>query len=227
MLMEKLVKLSNWRDEDYYLNSTLLESCRKTDNKNMKYILLTIQDAIREKKKIMFQYYDYNLEGEKILHNDGEEYVMSPYGFHCDGNRYYLIGFLDKRQDINNFRLDLISSAELIEGEYVEAPVGFNLNEYCNRIFEMFSGTQQLVTIEVENELMKKVIDRFGEQLDITPVDDKKFRVKVDAAVSQTFFGWVFQYNGGITIVEPTDVKQQYEDMLNRALQYSESINLG
>ena len=227
MLMEKLVKLSNWRDEDYYLNSTLLEGCRKTDNKNMKYILLTIQDAIREKKKIMFQYYDYNLEGEKILHNDGEEYVMSPYGFHCDGNRYYLIGFLDKRHDINNFRLDLISSAELIEGEYVEAPEGFNLNEYCNRIFEMFSGTQQMVTIEVENELMKKVIDRFGEQLDITPVDDKKFRVKVDAAVSQTFFGWVFQYNGGITIVEPIDVKQQYDDMLNRALQYSESINLG
>lgn len=59
------------------------------------------------------------------------------------------------------------------------------------------------------------------------PVDDKKFRVKVDAAVSQTFFGWVFQYNGGIAIVEPIDVKQQYEDMLNRALQYSESINLG
>ena len=138
-----------------------------------------------------------------------------------------MIGFLDKRQDINNFRLDLISSAELIDGEFVEAPEGFNLNEYCNRIFEMFSGTQQLVTIEVENELMKKVIDRFGEQLDITPVDDKKFRVKVDAAVSQTFFGWVFQYNGGITIVEPIDVKQQYEDMLNRALQYSESINLG
>ena len=227
VLMEKLIKLSNWRDEDYYLNSTLLEGCRKTDNKNMKYILLTIQDAIREKKKIMFQYYDYNLEGEKILHNDGEEYVMSPYGFHCDGNRYYLIGFLDKRNDINIFRLDLISSAELIDGEFVEAPEGFNLNEYCNRIFEMFSGTQQLVTIEVENELMKKVIDRFGEQLDITPVDDKKFRVKVDAAVSQTFFGWVFQYNGGITIVEPIDVKQQYEDMLNRALQYSESINLG
>ena len=135
VLMEKLIKLSNWRDEDYYLNSTLLEGCRKTDNKNMKYILLTIQDAIREKNKIMFQYYDYNLEGEKILHNDGEEYVISPYGFHCDGNRYYLIGFLDKRQDINNFRLDLISSAELIEGEYVEAPEDFNLNEYCNRIF--------------------------------------------------------------------------------------------
>ena len=223
--MEKLVKLSNWRDEDYYLNSTLLEGCRKTDNKNMKYILLTIQDAIREKKKIRFQYYDYNLEGEKILHNDGEEYVLSPYGFHCDGNRYYLIGFLDKRQEINNFRLDLISSAELIEGEFVEVPEGFNLNVYCNQIFEMFSGTQQLVTIEVENELMKKVIDRFGEQLNITPVDDKKFRVKVDAAVSQTFFGWVFQYNGGITIVEPVDVKQQYEDMLNRALRYSESIN--
>ena len=159
----------------------------------------------------MFQYYDYNLEGEKILHNDGEEYVMSPYGFHCDGNRYYLIGFLDKRHDINIFRLDLISSAELIEGEYIEAPEGFNLNEYCNRIFEMFSGTQHLVTIEVENELMKKVIDRFGEQLDITPVDDKKFRVKVDAAVSQTFFGWVFQYNGGITIVEPTDVNLNFQ----------------
>ena len=63
-------------------------------------------------------------------------------------------------------------------------------------------------------------------QLNITPVDNKKFRVKVDAAVSQTFFGWVFQYNGGITIVEPVDVKQQYEDMLNRALRYSESINL-
>ena len=65
---------------------------------------------------------------------------------------------------------------------------------------------------------LKKVIGRFGEQLNITPEEDNNFRVKIGVAISRTFFGWVFQYNDDITIVEPIDVKQQYEDMLNKAL---------
>ena len=38
-------------------------------------------------------------------------------------------------------------------------------------------------------------------------------------SVSQTFFAWVFQFNGDIEIIEPEPVVVKYREMLRNALE--------
>lgn len=83
----------------------------------------------------------------------------------------------------------------------------------------MFSGQTQEVILQCENETMKSVIDQFGEDVETRTVNQQLFRAKVNVNVSQTFFAWVFQFNGKIRIYGPDEVREQYREMLQRLQQ--------
>lgn len=82
---------------------------------------------------------------------------------------------------------------------------------YCRKVFGMYSGDVVDVVIEALNRLMKKFVDRFGDNFESWPASADRFRAKATVSISPTFFGWVFEYNGDMTIVEPAEVKEQYE----------------
>ena len=65
---------------------------------------------------------------------------------------------------------------------------------------------------------MKSVIDQFGEDVETQVIDNERFRAKVQVNVSQTFFAWVFQFNGDIRIYGPAEIVTQYREMLERLL---------
>ena len=83
----------------------------------------------------------------------------------------------------------------------------------------MFSGETQEVILQCENEMMKSVIDQFGEDIETWTVDQERFRARVKVNVSQTFFAWVFQFNGKIRIYGPDEVRETYREMLARLQQ--------
>ena len=59
---------------------------------------------------------------------------------------------------------------------------------------------------------MKNIIDRFGEKVDVLDNDEETFTVSVTVDVSSTFFGWVLGFGGGIRIVAPEDIKEEYKN---------------
>lgn len=52
-----------------------------------------------------------------------------------------------------------------------------------------------------------------------SPVDCEHFEAFAEVSVSQTFFAWVFQFNGDIKIIEPEPVVVKYREMLRNALE--------
>ena len=85
----------------------------------------------------------------------------------------------------------------------------------------MFDGDieEQEVILVSENKHMISLIDRFGEEIPTSTVDDQHFRTIVKVIPSYTFFSWIFQFCGGIRIVGLGDVKQDYEEMLRLVLE--------
>ncbi len=76
----------------------------------------------------------------------------------------------------------------------------------------MFDGEERTVELKCDNELMKNIIDRFGEKVDVIGNDEDTFTVSVTVDVSTTFFGWVLGFGGGIKISAPEDVKEEYKN---------------
>lgn len=188
----------------------------KNDNSLFR-VIDVLEKAIKQKLKVSFQYYDYDMNLNKVLHNDGEVYTFSPYSFKWENDRYYILGMADKRPGIiNPFRVDLICDIKLTDREIVPAPADFVPADYSNKVFKMYGGTKADVVMEADAKLIKKFIDRFGDDFKSKPISDTRFRATVAVEASPTFYSWVFQYNGRINIIGPANILDEYISMLRR-----------
>ena len=71
-LIKKLISLAG-KSQRHELNRNVHGTGKiKADNRRLYYIVDTLNDAINQKKKIKFQYYDYDGQKQKILRHDGE-----------------------------------------------------------------------------------------------------------------------------------------------------------
>ena len=87
---------------------------------------------------------------------------------------------------------------------------------YSKSIFGMFGGEETSVTLEVDNDMVGVVIDRFGKDITINPIKGNRFKTYVKVAVSPQFLGWVMSMGGHIRISEPEDVVDQMKKMLKK-----------
>ena len=75
----------------------------------------------------------------------------------------------------------------------------------------MYDGEDKTVTLKCSNEVMKDIIDRFGESVKTRINDNNTFLAEVDVTVSPTFFAWIFAFDGKIIIMEPDDVRDSFD----------------
>ena len=75
------------------------------------------------------------------------------------------------------------------------------------------------MTLVCDNSVMDHIVDRFGEDVEIFPVDSKTFQASVMVTASEPFFGWVFGFDGKVKIIAPPKVKREYTKMLKKAME--------
>lgn len=189
----------------------------KADNKQIYYIVDAVTDAINEGKKIRFQYFDYDGKKEKCLRHDGAEYSVSPYALVWDDSHYYMCGYSDAKQMIVNYRVDRMCNTEIKDEKAVTLPEGFSMDDYVQKQFHMFAGDETEVVLECRDDMMKYIIDQFGEEVETRKVSEDTFQAKVHVADSPTFYGWVFPFEGKIQIVEPEEIREKYHEMVKSA----------
>ena len=189
----------------------------KADNKQIYYIVDAVTDAINEGKKIRFQYFDYDGKKEKCLRHDGSEYSVSPYALVWDDSHYYMCGYSDAKQMIVNYRVDRMCNTEIKDEKAVALPEGFSMDDYVRKQFHMFAGDETEVVLECRDDMMKYIIDQFGEEVETRKVSEDTFQAKVHVADSPTFYGWVFPFEGKIQIVEPEEIREKYRSMVKAA----------
>ena len=189
----------------------------KADNRQIYYIVDAVTDAINDGKKICFQYFEYDGDKKKLLRRNGVRYYVSPYALVWDDNHYYMLGFSDDRQRIVNYRVDRMCNTGMTEEDAVPMPAGFDMEEYVQHQFRMFAGDEVEVVLECRNEIMKYIVDQFGEDVETWPASETTFFAKVSVADSPTFYGWVFPFEGKVKIAEPQEIRDKYMAMVKAA----------
>ena len=218
-LVDKLSSLGGNHVAQSLKRNVSCEGRIKHANERIYIIIDAINEAINSNKKIAFQYFQYNRNKEKILKRDGEAYVLTPLHLIWNGDCYYMIGVYDNKPNLVNFRVDRIAKCpEILEEEGTPAPEGFNVDEYINTTFRMYSSEHKNVVLVCDNDVMDSVIDRFGEDIPIYTNGDDSFRIVVNIAVSHIFYSWVFGFCGKVTIAGPAEVKADYNNLLKEAL---------
>lgn len=218
ILISKLTSMTSKYEADGLTAKIFTADRIKADNGKIFITTDVVGRAIEEQKKVSFQYYDYLPTKEKVLRNDGEVYTISPYALIWSDDRYYLVGYSDKRETLTAFRIDRMTVPKILDEAAVENKE-FNPADYTNKVVQMYSGPETVVSLRCENDAMRSVIDKFGEDIHVSIADDQHFIAEVQVQASQTFYGWVFQFCGEIEIIGPEEVKVEYIEMARKACQ--------
>ena len=80
----------------------------------------------------------------------------------------------------------------------------------------MYGGEETKVTMEAKNEMVGVLVDRFGKDLPIMPVDEDHFRTVVNVAVSNQFLGWIMAIGSDVRITAPESVVEKMRDEIKR-----------
>ena len=190
----------------------------KTMNESIYYNIDKLHSAIGEGKQIRFQYFQWTVEKKEALRRDGGWYCVSPWHLRWDDENYYLIAYDAEADRVKHYRVDKMKRITLLEAPRLgqERMARFDPAVYTRRLFGMYGGQPVRVTLEGENEMVGVLIDRFGKEVPVLPVDGARFQAFVDVAVSPQFLGWVAGLGGGLRIVSPEPVVQKMQALVQR-----------
>ncbi len=198
------------------LRRNLVTSKAKGDNNRFLYTVDMLNTAINQRKQVRFQYIDYDKDGKKTLKYNGYTYKYSPIAIVWNMDSYYVAGFSKKHDAIIKFKIDKITNLSISDEDSVPVPEDLNLSETFQKMFLMYGDKEERVTLLCDNDVMNKIIDRFGEGVEVTRIDDEHFEVSETVMVGSTFYSWVVNYCGKIKITSPEWVKEDFKALLHK-----------
>lgn len=218
-LIKKLEQKAGRHDAGKLQRQVYVAGRIKTENESIYYSIDMIHRAIQENCQIRFTYMDWNLKKQLVPRINGEKQV-SPWALVWQDENYYLAAFDSEDKIIKHYRVDKMGKTELLDKsrEGVEQFSAIDLTTYTNQTFGMYGGKEEIVTLQLPNRLIGVVLDRFGKDADIRPMEDNSFRIRVKVAISGQFYGWLTGIGKDVTIVSPVTVKDSYREWLQGIL---------
>lgn len=214
-LIKKLELLAGKHDAGKLQRQVYVAGRIKTENESIYYNIDNIHRAIQENRQIEFQYLDWNLKKELVPRIGGKRKV-SPWALIWREENYYLAACDSVDGILKHYRVDKMGQVKMLQDarEGMEQFAKTDPASYANQTFGMFSGEEDIVTLQFPNRLIGVVLDRFGRDIDIRPVTDRVFRIRARVAVSGQFFGWLAGIGREAVVVGPASVKENYQRWL-------------
>lgn len=189
----------------------------RTMNESIYYNIDEINTAILADRQLSFDYFDYNVNKEKVYRHNGERYRVSPYTLMWNDEKYYLIAYDAQQEAIKHFRVDKMERIEredqLREGGDVFATL--NLADYSAALFGMFGGERNTATLRVRAALAGVMIDRFGRDVLIVNQNDGWFLMQASVELSPQFYGWLFGFGTDVELIAPERARKMYVSRLH------------
>ena len=126
----------------------------------------------------------------------------------------------DESDSVRIFRVDRIDSQpELQKEKAVTKQKEYTISKYTQEVFRMYPSDDITDVILVcDGDMMKIIIDKFGNSINAETLDNGKFRTTVSVCLSPTFYRWIFYWNGKIKIESPEKVINEYVSILQNEL---------
>ena len=207
-LIKKIGSLASTYESKELQRQVYVSNRIKTMNESIYYNVDQLHKAINWNKKITFQYSQWTVDKKIKLKKGGALYKVSPWALMWDNANYYMVAFDLEEEKIKHFRVDKMRHINLTKDKRDGKTQfeKFDMGVYATKMFGMFGGKEEKVRLECKNDLVGVIIDRFGKDAMIIPIDDEHFRINVDVEVSQQFLAWVIGLGEGAKILSPESV---------------------
>lgn len=212
-------------------HDALLTDRVKTNNRSAINNIAAINEAMSKEldgqrhtpEKISFKYLKSTINdvSQQVERRKGNRYVVSPYKLLINDGNYYLLAFDDKKQEMRTYRVDRMKGVDRTgePREGLKEFMAIDLKSYTQRVFSMYSGNQQRVTLRFINPLLDTAIERFGNAAVYSKADDKHFTVEADVEISDQFFGWLLGFGNRVKLLKPQPLVEAFAAYIDKIRQ--------
>lgn len=207
-ISQKIVKLADVYTKESLTRNAYVSDRVRSKNDSVVKDSGRIHRAIAENRKIGFRYYHYtpNKQNQKQYSKKGDLYIVSPYALLWDGGNYYLYAYITEKDEFRTFRIDRMEAItnplpDKRDGEKAFKAAALTNQEY--KVFQQYHGEKVKVRIRFINRLADAVIDQFGKDIMLIPIDEKHFTATLPVELSPPFFAWVATFGRGAKILFP------------------------
>ena len=212
-IVDKLCELASPTGEEIIKNHTFIDEKIKSKNKKVRYNIDKVINAIKNGKRITFQYFEFAADGKMQLKRDGHIYEISPYYLCWDDDSYFLIGNSKSHDHLIHFHVEMMTNVEITKTpirpreEIEEFRGSFSIGDYLRRSVNMYGGESVKITLECSEKIAKNVRKEFGEDIITKPIGEDRFVTEVKAAEGEGLIRWIMQFSAeDMKVVAPENI---------------------
>lgn len=194
----------------------IFKSTNKTRNKDVFLNIEIIQEAIEERKKITFDYYEYGFD-KKLRKRREKPYKVSPFATISTNENYYLLCKNEGYEDLSHFRIELISNIEILKAKISWDKDTETVKEFGKNAVYAYGGKPENIQLLCRNNMLTYVLDRFGFDVNIRQTDQEHFLVDFIQSPEGILF-WALQFTPDCKILKPENLKQEMYKKLQEGL---------
>ncbi len=203
--------------ENILKSQVYVNSLVKSDNQDVYETISVLNQAINTGYQVEYDYSKRQLKS-KYVRRETHKSRVNPYALVWSNDHYYLVCNNPKYNNLMHVRLDRINNVEITDirsrhfSEVCDYKDTFDVTDYANRLFNMFSGEKSEIKLRCNNEIIDEILDRFGEKVPVSLDGESHFVLKTTVELSDGLVSWIMQYGEMIKVVSPYQLKRAVVD---------------
>ena len=214
-LTNKVLSLAGSHKSEILMKTIKSINIKKNNNEKIYYAINNIFEAIVKKKKISFLYFERSPKGERVIRNNGKEYVYTPIDIFINEDYYYLIALSDNHEDATIFRIDRMDNVVVTEEKAKRDNI--NINDIRKKAFSMYWGEEEPIIIQFHRNISNQVYDKFVKP-SVKQINEDWYQLESNVIMSASFFAWCFSLGQDLKIVGPSSLIEEYKIYLSNAM---------
>ncbi len=215
-MIRKLLATQSRYDRQEFTERVYMPNPKKTRSTDLVSTISTVSEAIRQRKELQFVYMHYDLK-KKLVPKRENVYVVEPRYIVYADSRAYMVVTSKTHDGYAHYRLDRMTKVRVLDERTDPLPKDTDAYEYArNRLF-MYGGETSYVEYRCRTGVLDHMIDLFGDDLFLSPVDEDRFDMRIRTSRQAAKF-LAQQYLGKIEIIEPEDLRAEFAEELETAL---------
>ena len=216
-LIQKLTKQSNVYFESKLKHIRNIANMDHQESNELFYTIDVLSEAIADNRQVLFFYRRYNME-KKLENTSKEKRLVNPYQILIANGKYYLLGNINKYDNVTHFRLEKITGIELTESrrkpssEVKELKNGLDLPTHMLEHVYMFDGPSVLVTMKANKASIGDIVDWLGKDVNILSQDEDSFTASVKVNEHAMKY-WALQFGEKVEILKPESLRNSIAEV--------------
>lgn len=181
-----------------------------------------IHQAIAENRKICFRYFRYIPERTKhteFLQADDvcDLFIVSPRRLVWQRGTYYLERYRNDKYYHLQFEVGRMTDIEVLPDprNCKEISLTETQQSDINKVLAWLKGPEETITVRFRNEVIQDVLEAFGSDTVIIPVDKHHFQITIKEHCTIDYYQWFSQWGGYAKFLSPPSVVQGFNNYLD------------